>query len=197
MQKWLLMGIVVSLLATSIAQAENAPDVQPIKSPDGTTLGLIVQCNTCAAPAGNAKKCHTGCEQGYLNGQPCGKCLIDANYGAPLSYPFDLHLTGILVDADGNPIKDRFVKVFMANGWNLRTRTGDDGAYRLMLGATAARKSNAPLVINLGTRVDSPKDNKDYFAMFLLPETYKACPASAQPHAKEQKGKKAKASKQP
>jgi len=196
MQKWLSMGMVVGLmLAARIAQAERAPDVQELKSPDGATLAMLVQCNSCAAPTAASKKCNTGAEEGYLNGQPCGKCMITENYGAPLPYPYDLHFTGILVDADGKPVKDRFVKVFMANGWSIRTRTGEDGAYRLMLGATAERKSNTPVMIDLGTRVDSPKDNKSYYAMFLLPSGYKACPASAKPHQKEPKGKKSTSSK--
>ena len=198
MQKWLAIGIVFGLMmGARIALAEVAPDVLPIKGADGATLAVIVQCNECAAVTSGSKKCHTGPEEGYLNGQPCGKCMITENYGTPLPYPYDLHFTGKLIDADGKPIKDRFVKVFMANGWNIRTRTGEDGAYRLMLGATAERKTNVPVRVDLGTRVDSPKDNKDYYAMFLLPETYKACPASAQAHSKEQKGKKSKPTKKP
>jgi hypothetical protein len=196
MQKWLSMGIVFCLtMAAPMAQAETAQDVQAIKGPDGATLAVMVQCNSCAAPTAASKKCNTGSEEGYLNGQPCGKCMITENYGASLPYPYDLHFTGILVDADGKPVKDRFVKVFMANGWTVRTRTGEDGAYRLMLGATAERKSNTPVLIDLGRRVDSPKDNKDYYSMFLLQEGYKTCPASAKPHPKEQKGKQSKSSK--
>ncbi len=196
MQKWLSTGIVFCLMMTAqMTRAENAADVQVIKGPDGATLAMMVQCNSCANSRGASKKCHTGAEEGYLNGQPCGKCMITENYGVALHYPYDLHFTGILVDADGKPIKDRFVKVFMANGWNIRTRTGADGAYRLMLGATAERKSTTPLLIDLGKRADSPTDNKDYYAMFLLPENYKACPASAKPHPQGEKGKKSKAAK--
>jgi hypothetical protein len=116
--------------------------------------------------------------------------MITENYGAAFSYPYDLHFIGKLVDAQGQPVKDRFVKVFMANGWNIRSRTAQDGAFRLMLGATAERKSTTPLVINLGTRTDSPKDNKDNYAMFLLPEGYKACPATDKAPPKKGKAKK-------
>jgi len=191
MQKWLLMVVVLVLVAaTPFAQAENAPDVQPVKSPDGTTLGVLVQCNSCASATGDSKKCRTGVEEGYLDAQPCGKCMITENYGAAFVYPYDLHFIGKLVDAQGQPVKDRFVKVFMANGWNIRSRTGEDGGFRLMLGATAERKSATPLVVNLGTRADSPKENKDYYAMFLLPEGYKACSATDKPRPKERKAKK-------
>jgi hypothetical protein len=190
MQKWLLMVGLALMTLTPVAQAENAPDVQPVKSPDGATLSVVVQCNSCASPTGDAKQCHTGVEEGYLAAQPCGKCMITENYGVALSYPYDLHFIGKLVDAQGQPVKDRFVKVFMANGWNIRARTGEDGGYRLMLGATAERKRPTPLVVDLGTRADSPKDNKDYYAMFLLPEGYKACSATDKPQPKKHKAKK-------
>ena len=190
MQMRLLMMVLALMTVTRVVQAENAPNVQPVKSPDGATLGLIVQCNSCTSATGDPKKCHNGVEEGYLAAQPCGKCMITANYGTTLSYPYDLHFIGKLVDAQGQPVKDRFVKVFLANGWNIRSRTGQDGAYRLMLGATAQRKSSTPLVTDLGTRVDSPKDNKDYYAMFLLPEGYKVCSAEDKPQPKKQKAKK-------
>jgi hypothetical protein len=191
MQTWLVMVVVLALItATPFAQAENAPDVQPIKSPDGMTLGVLLQCDSCASATGDSKKCHKGVEEGYLDAQPCGKCMITENYGAAFAYPYDLHFIGKLVDAQGQPVKDRFVKVFMANGWNIRSRTGQDGAFRLMLGATAERKSATPLVVNLGTRADSPKDNKDNYAMFLLPEGYKACSATDKPQPKKRKATK-------
>lgn len=115
--------------------------------------------------------------------------MITENYGAHFAYPYDLHFRGKLVDAQGQPIKNRFVKVFMANGWSIRTKTSDDGTYRLMLGATAERKSSTPLVVDLGTRLDAPEQNKEYYAMFVLPDGYKACPAAAKPQLKSTKEK--------
>jgi hypothetical protein len=186
MQKWLMMVVLLALLAVGAGvRAENEKDVLPIKSAEGETLAVLVQCNNCSRATGGSKHCRTGAEAGYLNGQACGKCMITENYGARLAYPYDLHLIGKLVDTQGQPIKERFVKVFMANGWNIRTRTSDAGTFRLMLGATAERKSTTPLVIDLGTRVDSPKDNKDYYAMFLLPDGYKPCPAAKKHRAKK------------
>jgi hypothetical protein len=193
MQKWLLMVVALGLLTAAPAVwAENATDVQPIKSPDGQTLAVLVQCNNCPSSSGKSTKCHTGAEKGYLGGKPCGQCMITENYGVALVYPYDLHFTGKLVDDQGEPIKDRFVKVFMANGWSIRTRTSAEGTYRLMLGATAERKSTKPVVIDLGTRVDSPKANKDFYAMFLLPDGYKACPAAAKAEPKAHKKKATK-----
>ena len=195
MQKWLMMVVALAFVTAGPAvQAETAPEVQPIKGPDGATLAVLLQCNSCASAAAG-KKCHTGAEEGYLDGKPCGKCMITENYGAAFAYPYDLHFTGRLVDAEGQPVKDRFVKVFMANGWSIRTRTTAEGTYRLMLGATAERKTGNPLVVDLGTRTDAPKDNKDYYALFLLQDGYKACSASAakseaKPAAKKSKAKK-------
>ncbi|HVO25002.1 MAG TPA: hypothetical protein VMW56_15375 [Candidatus Margulisiibacteriota bacterium] len=187
MQKWLMMAVLLALPTVGAAvRAEDAKDVIPIKSSEGQTLAVLVQCNNCAKATAGAKNCRTGVEEGYLNGRACGKCMITENYGARLAYAYDLHLVGKLVDAQGQPIKDRFVKVFMANGWNIRTRTSDAGTYRLMLGATVERKSTTPVVVDLGTRVDSPKDNKEFYAMFLLPDGYKPCPA-AKPEPKKHK----------
>jgi hypothetical protein len=193
MQKWLLMvGALGLMVAGPVVRAENMPDVQPIKDPDGTTLAVLVQCNSCSSASGSSKKCQTGAEEGYLDGQPCGKCMITENYGARFAYPYDLHFKGKLVDVQGQPIKNRFVKVFLANGWSIRTRTSDEGMYRVMLGATADRKGTTPLVVDLGTRVDAPQQNKEFYAMFLLPDGYKACPAAAKP---QQKSKQKKANK--
>ena len=188
MQMWLVMMVTLALTtAASAVRAESAPDVLRLKGPDGDTLAVVVQCNSCAAQGGSTK-CHTGAEEGYLDGQPCGKCMINENFGARLAYPYDIHITGKLVDKDGQPVKNRFVKIFLANGWSVRTRTSDAGTYRLMLGATVERKGSTPLVTDLGTRVDAPKDNKDYYAMFLLPDGYKTCPA-AKPEPKKHKAK--------
>lgn len=177
MQTWVKAALGV-VMAVSAAAAEGAPNVQLVRDPDGQTLAVLVECNSCQSTGKASKKCRTGVEEGYLDGQPCGKCMISENYGARLPFPYDLHLMGRLTDAKGDPIKNRFVKVYMANGWNVRTRTSETGAYLVMMGATVERKGGTPVVIELGTRVDSPKDNKDAYAMFFLPESYKQCPAA-------------------
>jgi hypothetical protein len=59
----------------------------------------------------------------------------------------------------------------------VRTRTLDDGLFRLLLGATAERKGKG-LVIKLGDRV-APKDSKSgEYALFMLPPNYKPCGAA-------------------
>jgi hypothetical protein len=103
-----------------------------------------------------------------------------------------LLFTGELVDEKGEPVKQRFVKVFIANGWSIRTRTSDEGKYRLMLGAIGERKSSTPLAIDLGKRVDTTSDDSPYYAMYLLPPGYTPCPPAGKAAPAGKKAKKAK-----
>ena len=166
------------MVASTAVSAAQLPDEQAIKDPDGgATLAVLTVCNDCQS--GEGKSCYSGAEQGWLDGKPCGKCLIESNYRVLLKYPYDLHIAGTLTDPDGKPVQDRFVQVFLPGGWTVRGRTSEQGAFRLMLGATAERKSKQPLVVNLGTRVDTKKGTDPYYAMFLLPASYKPCSADA------------------
>ncbi len=74
--------------------------------------------------------------------------------------------------------------MFMANGWNVRTRTQTDGTFRLALGATTERQAGGPVITDLGTLVDHPTDNKEQFAIFFLPPDYAPCAATAKQPAK-------------
>ena len=75
---------------------------------------------------------------------------------------------GYLKDENGQPLKGKFVRLYLPNTWTVRTRTGDDGLFRLLLGATVERKGKG-LVIKLGDRV-MPKDSKAAeYALFMLP----------------------------
>jgi hypothetical protein len=188
--QWWSAAALSTLLTASAMAAPAAPSVYPVKDKAGETYGVIVTCNKCKAPAASeGKKCHTGVEDGWLDGKACGKCLINENYGARLSYPYDLQIAGKLVDDDGQPIKNRFVKLFMANGWSVRSRTSDDGTFRMMLGATAERKSKQPLTTDVGVHADLPKDNEANYALYFLPESYKPCSESSQPQSKKAKKK--------
>lgn len=184
MKLWWMIGL--SIIAAAAATRAQA-DVQPVKDKDGNTLALVVVCDSCQSPGG--KQCHTGVQHGWLNGNPCGECLLNANAATPLVYPYDLHLTGKLVDGAGAARKQRFVKMFLPNRWTVRTRTADDGVFRLMLGATQTRKSKQPVVMDLGTRADAMKGTDDY-SIYLLPASYNPCPPEAataegtkQPHS--------------
>ncbi len=193
MELWRVLGLsIVTTVAGLPALA--AAGTQPIKDQSGKTLAVVVACDSCQSSEASKKQCHTGVEHGWLNGAPCGKCMLDENAGQPLGYPYDLHLTGKLVDADGSPLKQRFVKLYLSNGWTVRTRTGDDGVYRLMLGATQDRKGKKPLVVDLGSQVDVGGKAAADYALYFLPEAYKPCPPDAAksetPKAATGKGKR-------
>ena len=177
MKLWWMVGlnIVAVAVATRVIAAENT---QLIKDPDGNTVGLLVICSSCQSSDGSAKQCQTGVQQGWLNGKPCGKCMLVENAGQALHHAYDLHFIGKLADNAGTPRKERFVRLFLPNGWTVRTRTADDGSFRLMLGATESRKSKNPVVVDLGTRVDAKPGTEDY-SFYALPEPYKPCPPEA------------------
>ena len=105
----------------------------------------------------------------------CGSCLLKSNWGTTIKYTQDLHFIGKLVDESGAPVKNRFVKMFLPNGWKVRTRSSDSGNFRMMLGATDERTSHEPLLIDLGTHVDSEKANDLHYAFYLLQKDYKPC----------------------
>jgi len=180
--------VVIAGLVGWLARAGIAADEIPFKGKAGESLGIVVLCNDCQSGAG--KQCLTGAEEGWLNGKACGKCLLESNWGTPPQSPYDMHITGTLVDAANKPIKDRFVKLFLANGWGVRTRTGEDGTFRLTLGATMERKGE-PAVLDIGTRVDAVKGADPHYAIFLLPNPYKPCTRKPEP-AKPDKPKPGK-----
>ena len=169
----------ISLVVTSSAgHAAQRPDELLITDPDGgTPLAVLVVCNDCQS--GEGQSCYSGAEPGWLNGKPCGKCLIDSNFRPLLKYPYDLQITGTLMDPEGAAVKNRMVQVFLPVGWTVRARTSEQGTFRLLLGATADRKSKQPLVADLGTRIDTQTGKDPYYAMFLLPVAYKPCAADA------------------
>ena len=176
MKLWGMVALSV-MLASWAVDAAQVPSEQPIKDTDGTTLAVVVVCNDCQAAKG--KTCNTGVEDGWMDGAPCGKCLLQSNLHEAIKYPYDLQIAGTLTDSDGNPVKDRFVKAFLPNGWAIRARTSDKGIFRLLLGATAARKSNKPLLTDIGTRIDAQSAQDAYYAIFLMPPSYKPCAADA------------------
>ncbi len=168
-----LFGIVVACLL--IASAALARDPIPVKDKDGKTYALIVLCNDCRTPS--EQRCFDGAEEGFWKGKSCGKCLLRANGGRLVEVPYDVHVTGVLTDEQGNPRKERFVKLFMQNGWGHRTRTFDDGRFRIIMGATVERKAKEPLIVDVGRLIDQQKDNKDlYFAFYYMSPDFQPCP---------------------
>lgn len=188
MRWWMAVAMMVVVAVTRVQAFEHV-----FKDPDGgSTLAKILACNDCKA--GSGKACDDGAEVGWLEGKPCGKCLLDSNYGAVARYPYDLQVTGKLTNAAGEPIKDRFVKLFMPNGWGVRTRTTEAGTFRMTMGATVERKKSEAVIIDIGTHVDSVKGDADaQFSLFMLPEEYKSCAADTvieEPKKAPAKGKK-------
>lgn len=165
-----LMGAFV-LFVVAAALPAGASSV-PVKDPEGNVLAVVVDCNSCSDPA--KKGCENGAENGFYDGKPCGKCLLDANFPTRIPYAYDLQFTGHLKDENGQPMKGKFVRLYLPNTWTVRTRTGDDGLFRLLLGATVERKGKAQ-VIQLGDRVMRSDSKAPEYAMFMLPENYKPC----------------------
>jgi hypothetical protein len=163
---------VSALLVPAIVSAKS----QVLKDPEGKTIGVVMTCSSCKGEKG--AQCITGVDDGFNGDKPCGQCAIKSNFGARLSYAYDILIMGHLKDEKGEPVRGRFVKLFLPNTWTVRTRTGDDGLFRVLLGATAERKGK-PIVVQLGD-LKTPKDTKaEYYALFMLPENQKPC-ASAQ-----------------
>ena len=141
------------MMASTAVFAAQLPDEQLVKDPDGgATLAVLTLCNDCQS--GEGKACYTGAEQGWLDGKPCGKCLIESNFSVLVKYPYDVHISGTLTDPAGAPVKDRFVQVFLPGGWTVKGRTSERGTFRLMLGATPGGS------IDYGARVIAPSSSR-------------------------------------
>jgi len=193
--RWIAIGIaaLAALLAPATSRAAQADQLE-VKAPDGRVFGTIIFCNDCANPKGKGP-CDQGAENGWFQGKPCGQCFLKANPNVLIRYPFDIHVIGKIQDAKGQPVKERFVKLFLPNGWGVRTRTLDDGTFRLMLGATAEREGKTPLTIDIGARTDSKKGEDPYFAMFMLPQSYNPCAPGDVPASEKAAPAKPKAKK--
>jgi len=165
------MGAVVLLVLAYALPAHATSDV--VKDPDGNTVAVVIDCNSCQ-DAAKGKSCQTGVDTGFSDGKPCGKCLLDANFPTRIPYAYDLQFLGYLKDETGQPLKGKFVRLYLPNTWTVRTRTLDDGMFRLLLGATAERKGKG-IVIKLGDRTMRKDSKATEYALFMLPPDYKPC----------------------
>ena len=167
-----MRSIAVALLVVVFALPAHAGS-ELVKDPEGNTLAVVIDCNSCDDPK-NGKNCEGGVDSGFFEGKPCGKCLLDANFPTRIPYAYDLQFLGYLKDESGQPLKNKFVRLYLPNTWTVRTRTMDDGLFRLLLGATVDRKGKG-LVIKMGDKT-MPKDSKlGEYALYMLPPTYKPC----------------------
>jgi hypothetical protein len=168
--RWMGSLLALGLLIAPAYAAQNA-----IQSPDGKTLALILDCNSCRRGK-TGGDCKSGVEKGYHSSAACGQCLVVSNYGTRIPYGYDLQIFGHIKDKDGKPLSGKFVKLLLPNSWTMRTRTTADGMFRLMLGATADRKGG-PIKVELGDRTMSADQTTDYL-LYMMPPHYKPCEKS-------------------
>jgi len=163
------------ILLCSVPMAASAGQ-DLIKDPQGKTLAILLDCNSCKDTK-NGKDCRTGTDKGFHDEKDCGACLLDANFGTRIGYPYDIHIIGKLQDSSGKGVQSKFVSVSLPNTWRIRTRTTDDGRFRLMLGATMQKADPKNLItVDLGVRtLDDPK--AEQYSLFMLQEGYKPCEA--------------------
>lgn len=179
MKKWWIA--VLGLIVASVTQAAAQGTRLDVKDAEGKTLGHVVLCSSCkTADGGGGEKCHEGAEHGWLDGKPCGACLLQSNWGVMIRHPRDLVVTGRLVLADGTPATKHYAKMFLPNGWGARTQANEDGAFRLRMGATEKRETGDPLAIDLGDRVDVTHEGNEQFSIFLLPDAFAPCAETGQ-----------------
>lgn len=175
MRKFGLIGLLVVAFAGVAAAAPQRTEFEA-RDPAGTVVAKVVLCHDCKEPqAASETPCDAGAADGWRDGKPCGSCLLQANWGVLIEYAYDMHVAGELVDAAGEPVVGRFVKMMLPNGWSVRTRTLDDGSFRLMLGATLERKDPKPITVEVGKWVDSESGEDPHFSLYLLPADYKPC----------------------
>jgi hypothetical protein len=166
------LSIVIVLVSLVAAAAQAKQDL--VKDPKGKTLAIIQDCSSCKDERG--KDCVGGKETGYSGGAECGQCLLEANFGTRIGYAYDVHIVGKLKDEAGKPLGSRFVQVSLPNTWRIRTRTQDDGSFRLMLGATLPKEKSSDLVVvDLGTRTMKSAEAGGQYSFFMLHEGYKPC----------------------
>jgi hypothetical protein len=162
----------VILLLFVAAPAIGMQDV--LRDPEGQALALIVDCSSCQE-AGEAAACQSGVENGFHEGLPCGRCLIDANFGKRISLPYNSIILGRLKDENGKPVAKKFVRVSLPNSWGVRTRTREDGSFVVRLGPTVDSKSKTLVKVDLGDRTVRGGDTTEMYFLFMLPPEHEAC----------------------
>jgi hypothetical protein len=171
MKTWWIIAL--SVTVASAAHAAGLGSRIELKDAEGKTVAQGVLCSSCKTPG---EKCREGVVDGWLDGKPCGSCLMQTNWGVIIRHSRDLSIIGRLMLEDGKPAKKHYVKLFLPNGWGGRTQTGSEGHFRLRMGATADREKGDPLVLDLGERVDWLHHGKDQFTLYLLPDAFNPCP---------------------
>lgn len=158
----------------SLASIASASEVT-VQEKSGKTISVILDCNSCKDDS-KGTDCVSGVTDGFHDGKRCGECLLESNFGSKLLYSSDLQINGTLLQPDGKPAAEQFIRLYLPNTWTVRTRSSKDGAFRLLLGATQERQGERVLV-KLGSRTQASSDAKDRpdYALYMLPENYSPC----------------------
>lgn len=173
---------ILALGAAAIASAAQATPVEvPLKDENGKVLAVAVVCSECKAGEQDSKKCYDGATKGWLGDKPCGDCLLESNWGVLIRYPRDLSVIGRLVKEDGQPASKHYIKMFLPNGWSVRSQTKEDGTFRMKMGATAEREKGDALVLDVGDRLDKSRTGNEQFSFYLMPDAYNSCAVPESP----------------
>ena len=176
MTRWLVTAMICALTATTAEARIQVSDDMHLRDKDGTTYMVVIDCPQPGVKK-DAGKFFGGSEHSTIGKDRCGKCLIDANWGVYLKHPYDVLIKGKLADENEKPIKNKLVHFFLPNGWTVKTRTADSGYFRIVMGATAERKSRELLEMDLGTRHMKKESAAPFYAFYVLPQSFKACEA--------------------
>ncbi len=169
MRWWMAVLAVYVLTTTAAGAAITITDGMRLKDDSGHTYAVIVDCPQPGTTFG-------GSDASKIGKDRCGQCLIDANWGTFIPHPYDVVITGTLVDEKGEPVKDQLIQMYLPNGWTVKTRSAATGYFRMVMGATEERKSDQPISLDLGKRHLKKDAPQPYYALYMLPEHFKPCP---------------------
>lgn len=172
-----VVGAVLMLSAVAAEAKITVSESNKVKDGDGNVYAVVIDCPQPDPTYG-------GSEDGTLGPDRCGQCLVESNWGTTLKYPYDLIIKGTMVDEKGEPLKNQMIHFFLPNGWTVKTRSSDNGFFRILLGATAERKGTTPVQTDIGTKKTRKDSKAPFYAMYLMPENFKPCAeAKAKPKA--------------
>lgn len=159
---------VVALSAAAVEARITVTEEMKLKDSEGNVYAVIVDCPQSDPTFG-------GAEEGKIGSDACGQCLVEANWGILLRYPYDLFIKGMMLDQNGEPIPNQMIQFFLPNGWVVKTRSAENGFFRILLGATDERKSSEPLTMDIGTKRMQKDSKAPYYALYMMPEDFKPC----------------------
>ena len=163
-----VVGLALALSAVAAEAKITISESNKVKDTDGTVYAVVVDCP-------GSDPTYGGAEEGKIGPDSCGQCLVESNWGTMLKHPYDVIIKGTMLDESGQPIKNQMIHFFLPNGWTVKTRSAENGYFRILLGATAERKSKEPLQTDIGTKKTHKDSKAPFYAMYLMPENFKPC----------------------